>query len=496
MGSIRHQTIISSLLVYIGFLVGALNTYFYVTNGSFTPEQFGLTRIFFDFGQNMYIFSSLGIIPVIYKFYPYYKDNLPAQKIDIVTWAMGTALAGFFILLIVGFYFQPVIVHAYQQKSPLIVDFYYLMFPFALGMLLFSVLEAYCWAIHQTIIANFLKETVMRMVTTVFILLFYFKIIRFETFIWLFTFLYAFIFVVLVLYLRKIKQLYLPLQMSRVTKKFWEKMMGMQAFIFGGTLISSIAATIDSVFIAHFQDLVSVGIFGLSQYAANLVQVPQRSIQAIATGYLAKAWKDKNFKEINRIYVRSCINLLLLALFIFGNIWLNVAQGMEVLHVQDKYKSGLGVLFILGMARIVDAGTGVNNVVINTSTYWKFDFNSGVILLTLRLPLTWFLIKHYGIIGSAVGELASYTIYNFIRFEFLRRKFNMQPFNSKTILAIVLGFVAFFVSYLLFHPMNGWTGIILRSALFSIIFLVGIFIMNLTPDAMQLYEKWFQKKSS
>ncbi|MBY0349020.1 MAG: hypothetical protein K2W79_12235, partial [Hydrotalea flava] len=90
----------------------------------------------------------------------------------------------------------------------------------------------------------------------------------------------------------------------------------------------------------------------------------------------------------------------------------------------------------------------------------------------------------------------SYTIYNFIRFEFLRRKFNMQPFNSKTILAIVLGVAAFMVSYLLFHPINGWTGIILRSALFSIIFLVGIFIMNLTPDAMQLYEKWFQKKSS
>lgn len=133
-------------------------------------------------------------------------------------------------------------------------------------------------------------------------------------------------------------------------------------------------------------------------------------------------------------------------------------------------------------------------MVINTSTFWKFDFNSGVILLTLRLPLTWFLIKHYGIIGSAIGELASYTIYNFIRFEFLRRKFRMQPFNSKTILAIVLGVVAFFVSYLLFQYTTGWMGIILRSAFFSIIFLVGIFMLNLTPDTMQLFEKWFRKK--
>jgi len=77
MGSIRRQTIQSSILVYIGFLIGAINLYYYtrIGNGAFTPEQFGLTRIFFDFSQNMYAFGSLGIIPVIYKFYPYYKGQ-------------------------------------------------------------------------------------------------------------------------------------------------------------------------------------------------------------------------------------------------------------------------------------------------------------------------------------------------------------------------------------------------------------------------------------
>lgn len=490
MASIRKQTIISSLLVYIGFLVGALNTYFYVTNGSFTPDQFGLTRIFFDFGQNMYIFSSLGIIPVIYKFYPYYKDNLEDNKIDLMTWAILTSLAGFLVLMVIGFYFQPVIEHSYTQKSHLIVDYYYLMFPFALGMLLFSVLEAFCWAIHQTILSNFLKETVMRVITTAFILLFYFKYISFNTFVHLFTFLYLIIFLALVIYLMRIRQLHLPFLISRVTKKFWKKMVAMQMYIFGGTLISSVAATIDSIFIAHFQDLVSVGIFGLSQYAANLVQVPQRSIQSITTGFLSKAWKNKDFTEINRIYVRSCINLLLLALFIFGNVWLNAEHGMEVLHVQNKYKAGLSVIFILGMARIIDAGTGVNNVVINTSTFWKFDFRSGVILLTLRLPLTWFLIKNYGIVGSAIGELASYSIYNFIRYEFLRRKFGMQPFNTKTIYSILLSVAAFFCAYLLFYSITGWTGIILRSFLFSSIMILGIFFLDLTPDAKQMWNKW------
>jgi len=164
----------------------------------------------------------------------------------------------------------------------------------------------------------------------------------------------------------------------------------MQALIFGGTLIASVAATIDSFIIAKFMGLTVVAVYGLSQYAANLVQVPQRSIQSISAGVLSRAWKDKNMGEIERIYQRSCINLLLIALFIFGNLWLNVYQGIQVLHIQKEYEGGMGVIFILGMVRIIDAGTGLNNMVINTSTYWKFDFYSGVILLALRLPLTYF----------------------------------------------------------------------------------------------------------
>ena len=81
MSGIRKQAIISSLLVYIGVLFGAVNNYFFVKNGSFLPEQYGLTRIFSDVGQNFFIFASLGAIPVLYKFFPYYQDNLEEKEI-------------------------------------------------------------------------------------------------------------------------------------------------------------------------------------------------------------------------------------------------------------------------------------------------------------------------------------------------------------------------------------------------------------------------------
>lgn len=493
MGSIRKQTIISSLLVYIGFLVGAFNTYMYAKNGSFTTEQVGLVKIFMDLGQNMYVFASLGVIPVIYKFYPYYKDNLEDRKNDLVSWALVASLIGFCIVVIGGLYLEPLIVRKYSARSPLLVNYYYLIFPFALGMLLFSVIEAYSWAIKKAVLSNFLKETMMRLITTVFILLFYFKMINYNTFIHLFMLLYFFIFVILIIVLTKSKQLHFTFTVSRVTKKFKKKMFTMQSMLFGGTLIQSLAATIDSIVIAGFQNLGAVGVFTISQYAANIIQVPQRSIQSISIGVLSQAWKDKDMKEINRIYHRSSINLLLMSLFIFGNLWLNVKQGMEVLHLQKEYLSGLYVILIIGFARIIDAGTGVNGLVIGTSTSWRFDFYSGVILLAFRLPLTWYLVKHYGIIGSAFAELSAYAVYNFVRFEFLRRKFNMQPFNLKTLYSILLTVAAYFICYFLLNAIGGWVGIILRIIVFSAILILGTFYLQLTPDAHQLLDN-FKKK--
>ncbi len=496
MGSIRKQTIISSILVYIGFFIGFINNYFYTTTSAyatFTPDQYALTRIFFDFAQIMFAFGALGVIPVIYKFYPYYKDNLEEEKIDLVSWALVISLLGFLLVLACGFYFEPLMVRKFNARSRLVVDYYYWIFPFAFGMLMFSVIESFCWALHKSVISNFLKETGLRILTSILILLFFFKVISFRHFIYLFSFQYLVVFLVLLGYLYKTGHLHFTLAISRVTRKFWKKILSMQALIFGGTCIAAVASTIDSLIIASVKGLTSAGIFIFAQYAANLIQVPQRSIQAVSAGVLATAWKNKDYKEISRIYGRSCINLLLMSLFIFGNIWLNVKDGMDVMDIQEDYKAGLGVLFVLGMVRIIDAGTGLNAMVINTSTFWRFDFYSGVTLLALRLPLTYYLIKNYGIIGSAYAELVAYGVYNFIRFEFLRRKFNMQPFNLKTVYSLLLAVSAYAFCYYMLKDVHGWLGIFLKSGAFSVIMAVGVFYWKLTPDAGQLYHVFLKR---
>lgn len=488
MGQIRKQAIISSIVIYIGFFIGFINTWLFTKNGIFLPEEYALTRLFFDVGQIMYAVASLGTITVIYKFYPYYKDNLSAKENDLATWILVTVLAGFCLVIIGGLIFEPLIIRKFSGRSPLFTDYYKWVFPFGLGLLLFTIFEAFSNNARKTIYPAFLRETGFRLITTILIAFYLFKLIGFDLFIKLFAFSFLITAALLAFSLAKNGHLHLHFKVSRVTKKFKTKMMTLGGFVFSGQVIFILSQVMDSIFIASLMGLVPTGIFALSSYIANLIQIPQRSMISITLPIISQAWKDKNMQEINRIYQRSSINLLLAALFIFGGIWLNVEEAFRLLDIQSAYSTGLSVVFILGISRIIDAGTGINSQIIMTSTQWRFEFLTGVLLLSISLPLNYILIKKFGIEGSAYANLVAFAIYNGIRYTFLWKRYKLQPFSFKTILALITGVVAYFISYYLFKEMTGWIGIIIRSSLFTLIFFTGIFALQLTPDAMQLVD--------
>lgn len=490
MSNIRKKAIISTGLLYIGFAIGALNIYLYTKNGAFTEAQFGLTRLFFDFGQNIYSFASLGAITVLAKFYPYYKDNLSQKDNDLFTWVLLAVLTGFLIVVSAGIIFKPLVVRKYSHGSQLFVDFYYWVFPFGLGMLLFTLIECLSSIVGKPVLPSFLKETVFRLLTTMLIVLYYLNLIRFDDFVRLFSGLYIAIFLMLSYYLASIDEIKIIFRISRVTKKFWKKIFGMQATFFVGVVISVLGQTLDGILIGSLVNISAAAVFTLAQYLANLVQVPQRSLQSITIGPIVRAWKDKDREEVARIYSRSCINMLLASMFIFGNVVLCAKDGIIAFNLKTTYLQGIEAMVILGIMRIIDAGTGVNGIVIMTSSHWRFDFYSGIVMLALIVPTNYFLIKQFGIIGSAYAQLISFCVYNYIRFEFIRRKFGMQPFNRKTLISIAMMIGDFFLCGWLGSYFPLIYGIIVKAALFSTIFLVSTIGLGLSPDAEQLWAKW------
>lgn len=482
MSSIRRQSILSSLLIYIGFAFGALNTYLFIRQGLFTPEQYGLTRAFIVIGQFFYGFAGFGLSSIFFKFYPYYKDNLPKNKNDLLTIALIIALIGFALTTAGGLFFEHLVVRKFIANSPLILKYYYWIFPFTFFLLFFSVMEAYAWSIGKAVFPNFLKEAGFRISTTLLIILFLVTGKNFDLFIRLFSLLYAFSFLSLLIYLIRLGEFHLVTQISRVTKRFWKKMGTLMLYVYGGSLVTIGAQSVDFLAIASFRGLNFGAVFDFSSYLANVIQVPQRSLISTTIPVLSRAWKEKDMGTIDRIYKRSSLNLLLVSIFIFSLIWINYDNAIEALNADPIFLQGKWVVFFLALKNIIDMGTGVNGQIIATSTYWRFDFFSGIILLLLAVPLNIVLVKNYGILGSAWSNLAAYCIYNLVRIIFLKRKFNLQPFTINTAFVIGQGMACFALSYFLFRHLDGWTGMVLRSAFFVVIFTISAIYFKVSPD--------------
>lgn len=491
MSNIRRQSIISSIIVYFGFALGFFNTWLFAREGGFPQSQYGLINVFIAVGNVIFAFANLGMHAYIYKFFPYYNDNLHPRKNDMVSVALGVSMIGFLIIVISGLVFKSYVIRKYGTNSPDFVQYYYWIFPFGFGLTIYSLLEAFAWQLKKSVLTNFLREVQFRALITLLIVLSLTGVIKnFDLFIKLFAFTYIVVAGILLTHLIISRQIHFSFSLSRVTKKFYRKIASMVGFVWGGSLVFSIANVFDTILIAAVLEngLAFAAIYTLAQNMASLIQAPQRAIISSSIGPLSQAWKNKDFNRLRTIYQRSSINQLLFSVGMFVLIWINFIDGVFTFNLQENYLSAQYVFLFIGIMRIIDMGTGVNSQIIATSTFWKFEFFTGILLLSLTIPLNYILTKSLGIPGTAISNLIALTIYNGIRYTFLLRKFNMQPFNAKTLYTLILGGVCYLICHFMFSEYQGFAWIILRSSVFVMLYIAGAVLLNISPDILPVWK--------
>ena len=478
------------MVVYVGFALGALTNL--VLAGKFDPDQYGLMNgMFVAVGTIMYAFANLGATSCIGKFYPYYKSHLPHRKNDLMTWALLAGLVGFVLVTVVGVLFRGPIVAYYSAKSPAMGKYYYWIFLFGFGITLFSLLEAYGWQVRRSILTNYLREVQFRMNTIILILLYLTGVLGgFDLFIKLFAFNYLAISLIMIVVLVRAGELHLVPRPSIVTRKFFSKIRTLALLQWSGSMVYTVAFFFAPIAIAGVVPggLTAVGVFSFAQMIGSLIQAPQRGIAAAAIGPLSQAWKEKDYGRINRIYQRSSINQMIFAVGMFVLIWINYTDGILIFHIKPEFLDGKTIFFFIGMARLVDMGTGVNQQVIVTSTFWRFDCWTGMILVALTLPLNYIMAKEIGALGPAVADLATFAIYNAIRWAYLYRRFQMQPFTFQTLYAVLLGGAGYLVCIGLFGRFHGLMWVFARTGVLALIYLSGVLLLRLSPDVLPVWQ--------
>jgi O-antigen/teichoic acid export membrane protein len=499
MGIIQKQGIRSSLFIMLGFVIGAINL-LVLFPLFFDKNNQGLIRALIDIGATLSVFCTLGTLPVIYKFYPFYNHYLGNSKSELPFLTLLINLVGFGLLLIIGWQQQDFIIRK-LGKSPSLAKYFSYVYPYTFFLLLFYWLEAFAWGLRKTVITNFLKETSIRILTSILILMFGFKLIDLDLFILLFSCIYVIPVLILLGNLLATKEWdFKNFKISSVTKRLKGKMLTFALFVFAGQFFNLLARTNDTFLIFGLRGLSDTAIFAIATYVSAILEIPQRSITSISIPVLAEAWKNKDYLKIKNIYKKSVSNLLAIGLLIFGIIWLNIENLVDFLNWISQSKKGLGgyeqlvhLVFILGLAKLIDLATGVNGQIIGTSNFWRFDFFTNLFYIVLSLPLNYFLIKKYGLEGLAYSNLMALTLYNSVRFGFLYYKFKFQPYTWKHAIFLLLCIGLMLSVYQLPSIENLVLNIMARTSLYAIGFCGIILFVNPAPEIVGVVVNFLDK---
>ena len=496
MGIIQKQGMKSSLFIMIGFVIGAFNL-LVLFPLFFSKSDQGLVRAMIDIGATLSIFCTLGTLPVVYKFYPFYNQYLGPKKNELPFITLMVNLIGFGLLLFIGWQEKDFIIRKLGKSPDLAVYFNY-VYPYTFLFLLFLWLEGFAMGLRKGVITNFLKETVIRILTTLLILAFGFKFITLPTFITLFSGIYLIPVLILLATLIQTKEWSLRnFKISSVTRRLRGRMINFALFVFAGQFFNLLARTNDTFLIFGLRGLSDTGIFAIATYVSAILEIPQRSLNSITIPVLAESWKNKDMANIKHIYHKSVSNLLAIGLLLFGLIWLNIGNLVAFLNwISHKQGGGYDALtkliFILGLAKLIDLGTGVNSQIIGTSNYWKFDFFTNLSYIIISLPLNYYLIKNYGLEGLAFSNLVALTLYNSVRFGFLNIKFKLQPYTWRHGLFLITSIALMLLVHLLPTVNNIVLNILIQSFTFGIAFYGLAFWINPAPEVLKMFNSLFK----
>ena len=498
MGIIQKQGIKSSIFIMIGFVIGAVNL-LVLFPMFFSKNDQGLVRAMIDIGATLSVFCTLGTLPVVYKFFPFYNHYLGPKKNELPFLTLIINLIGFALLIWIGWENKNFIIRK-LGKSPSLASYFNYVYPYTFFLMIFYWLEAFAWGLQKGVFTNFLRETAVRILTTILILGVGLNWLNLDQFILLFSGIYVIPTLLLIYNLSTSHEWsFRSFKISSVTKRLKWKMLNFALFVFAGQFFNLLARTNDTFMIVGLRGLSDAGIFAIATYVAAIMEIPQRSLNAISIPVLAKSWKDKDFANIKHVYHKSVSNLLAIGLLLFGLIWLNIENLVAFLNwISHKegggYEALAPIVFIMGLAKLIDLATGVNGQIIGTSNYWRFDFFTNLFYIVLSIPLNFYLISNYSLIGLAYSNLAALTLYNSVRFLFLYKKFKLQPYTLQHGLFLIISIALMFIIYIIPSTSNFVINIAIKSSIYLLGFYTLIIWVNPAPELKELVQGFLKNK--
>jgi len=486
MGIIIKQSVRGAFWSYLGIAIGYVNVGIIMPQ-FFDTAQIGLYQIFAAVSLMFAQFGTLGFTSVINRLFPLFRDPV-RQHNGFLFLMLTTGLLGF-ILTAAGFVvLKPWVVETNVERSPLLVEYLWLMLPLVLMRLLFTLLDNYNKMLYDAVTGTFWIEFMHKLINLVLIVLFAWGGINFSQFFFGYILSICLPVVPVMVVLVRRGNFSLKPQLHFMGKPLRAEVGQTMLFGFVNGMAGVILVNVDKVFVNQYLSLGQVGVFGVCALFASLIRVPFNSISKIATGIIAEAWKRDDRAHIREIYQKAALNQAIVGVLIFVGIVANLHNIFEILP--PEYRSGKWVLIIYSGGMLVNTILGLAGNITETSKYFRFTTLFLGLSILLQFGLSFLLIPRWGITGAALSTAITLVVNSTFQAVLQRVAFGIYGLNRKLLVVAGIGAISLGISWLLPHlPLVA--DIVVRSSLVAVVFVGLVVGLKVSDEVYMIIRKFY-----
>lgn len=486
MGVIRRQSLKHAAVNLIGLAAGALSTFLVYPH---VQEQYGLIQILLQVGLIGLPVMSLGANTVAIRFFPKFQDATHGHH-GFLPLLMLLCAAGFTLSLGLAWIFWEPYMHTVASKSPLIRQYLWLAFPIAFCYVLSSVLFLYSSNFKRIVVPSLLLDFSQKIVLPVLMFCVWKNWITLQTAVWCMVAHSAFVTTGLILYLRWLGEWHWKPEFSYLTRELKREMAAYIGFWSLGGFALLVAAKSDIFMVGSISAVKAAGTFTIAAALAAIIEIPIKSLYAASASSVARHLADDNMEALGKLYKGVSINLLSAGLLLFGGMWVCIEQIFSFFPASQAAEIGAGiwVFFFIGLSRLVEMATGMNNNIVYYSPHYRFALLSLGISAILTTVLNFMLIPRIGMTGAAIATLTSMILYNLFSIWLVWAKYRLFPFTGKTFRAIGFALLAFSVAHFLPDSHFALLDILIKGGVYAAIFVFLILYFRVSDDLNDLWQ--------
>lgn len=484
MGIIRRQGAKHSIIQYIGVGIGAISTLFiYPLN----QDLYGFAQFLIGTALLMYPICNLGLHIVVVRYFPRFSSRGDKGH-TFFRWAFWSSLALYIIaasalVLLKGPLIRFLGTHGFSEVS-LLKDHYYHLLILALLTVLIVLARAQATNFKRIVMPYIFSEFSLKIFLPIVVLMSLFLSLGFNEFSWLLILFNSLVVCLMFGYLFRINALSFKKAESLTFKEaFWNlDTLWYSLYSSLNRMGSLLAFRIDAFMITLILGAASNGLYYVILFIANVIQIPFRSLNQISMPIIAKAWEDNDLPKISEVYQQTAKTLTLISLAIFLFLWWSLPDILLLSPKSDELQTGVQLFLFLGIAKVTDSITSVNEPILNYSRHYRFGLYFVLFLGISNIFLNYYLINIYGLVGAAMATCIAYLAYNLIKLLFIYFTYGIHPWSRAMTVMLVLAAFCSIIQYPVQSIPSPFLRVPLNGLIILLLFLLPAIMLRLSPD--------------